>query len=188
MTARLLGDAFSAASGYPDPAPSRPLWLVTLADLALLLVGFFVLLHASEKPHAVTDALRASFGGTAATHGAAHAAATAMPVMAAGMLDFKPGSAALPDSPAGIVAWAREGVRDPRVSLTVTGSTDGSAADVDAATGSAAILAADRARALAATLAPISRRITVTTATRPGRRAAIVSLAFIGDQPTDQQP
>lgn len=183
----MTAGAFADASGYPDPAPSKPLWLVTLADLALLLVGFFVLLQASEKPRAVTDALRASFGGT--TDANAHAPApAAMPVMAAGMLDFAPGSASLPDSPAAIVAWAREGVRDPRVSLTITGQTDGSAADVDPATGSAAILAADRARTLAATLAPVSRRITVTTATRPGRRAAIVTFAFIGDQPTDHQP
>jgi hypothetical protein len=169
---------------YPEPPPSKPLWLVTLADLALLLVGFFVLLQASERPRAVADALRASFGGTVAP------VAAPLPVMAAGLLDFAPGSAALPDSPAAVMAWAREGARDPRVALTVTGSTDGSAADVDPATGSAAILAADRARALAATLAGVSRRITVTTANRPGRRAAIVTLAFVGEQAslTEHQP
>ncbi|MGP7794767.1 hypothetical protein [Sphingomonas sp. CLY1604] len=163
------------AAIWPDPAPSKPLWLMTLADLALLLVGFFVLLQASERPRAVTDALRQSFGGAAAP------APQALPVMAAGLLDFAPGSAVLPDSPAAAIAWAREAVRDPRVALTVTGSTDGSAADVDPATGSAPILAADRARALAAALAPVSRRITVTTATHPGRRAAIVTLAFAGE-------
>jgi hypothetical protein len=171
---------------YPEPPPSKPLWLVTLADLALLLVGFFVLLQASERPRAVADALRASFGGAVATL----PAAAPLPVMAAGLLDFAPGSAVLPDSPAGVMAWAREGARDPRVALTVTGSTDGSAADVDPATGSAAILAADRARALAATLAGVSRRITVTTANRPGRRAAIVTFAFVGEpaSPTEHQP
>lgn len=174
-----------AAPTWPDPAPAKPLWLVTLADLALLLVGFFVLLHASEKPHAVTDALRRSFGGATAP---AATPAPPMPVMAAGLLDFAPGSAALPDSPAAVVAWAREAARDPRVAMTVTGSTDGSAADVDPATGSAAILAADRARALAAVLAPVSRRITLTTATRPGRRAAIVTLAFAGDAPARTEP
>lgn len=160
---------------YPEPAPAKPMWLVTLADLALLLVGFFVLLQASEKPRAVTDALRMTFGGVAAP------APAPLPVLAAGLLDFAPGSAVLPDSPADVIAWAREAAGDPRVSLTVTGSTDGSAADVDPATGSAAILAADRARALAATLAGVSRRITVTTANRPGRRAAIVTLAFVGE-------
>ena len=172
------------AALYPDTPPARPLWLVTLADLALLLVGFFVLLQASERPRAVTDALRASFGGAPA------ATPAPLPVMAAGLLDFAPGSAILPDSPAAVIAWAREGVREPRVALTVTGSTDGSLADVDPATGSAAILAADRARALAAALAPVTRRITVTTATHPGRRAAIVTLAFAGEQAStaDRQP
>ena len=163
------------AALYPETPSARPLWLVTLADLALLLVGFFVLIQASEKPRAVTDALRESFGGAPA------AAPAPLPVMAAGLTGFAPGSASLPDSPAAVIAWARDAVRDPRVALTVTGATDGSAADVDAATGSAAILAADRARALAAALAPVSRRITVTTATRPGRRAATVTLAFAGE-------
>ncbi len=170
------------AALYPDPPPTKPLWLVTLADLALLLVGFFVLLQASERPRAVADALRTSFGGTPA------ATPALVPVMAAGMLDFASGSATLPQSPAAVLAWAQESTRDPRVALTVTGSTDGSAADVDPATGSAAILAADRARALAATLAGVSRRITITTATRPGHRAAVVTLAFVGEQPLDHQP
>lgn len=173
----MTGDAL-----YPPSPPTRPLWLVTLADLALLLVGFFVLIQASEKPRAITDALRESFGGTRA--------AAALPVMAAGLFDFAPGAAALPASPATVIAWAREAVRDPRVALTVTGSTDGSVADVDRATGSAALLAADRARALAAALAPVSDRITVTTNPRPGRRAAIVTLAFVGERsnPMDHQP
>ncbi|MCU6454162.1 hypothetical protein LPN01_08740 [Sphingomonas sp. A2-49] len=175
-------------TGYPDAAPSRPLWLVTLADLALLLVGFFVLLQASAQPAAVTAALRSSFGGTAEAAATQAQAPAPLPMMAAGLFDFAAGSAVLPEAPATTVAWARDAVRDPRVALTVTGSTDGSAADVDPATGSAAILAADRARALAAALAGVSRRITVTTASRPGRRAAIVTLAFVGEQPSDQHP
>ena len=32
-----------------DPPPARPLWLWTLADLALLLVGFFVLVQATDR-------------------------------------------------------------------------------------------------------------------------------------------
>lgn len=170
---------------YPATPPSRPLWLVTLADLALLLIGFFVLIQASEKPRAVTDALRQSFGGAALA-----APAPPLPVMATGLFDFAPGSAALPTSPDQVIAWARAAVRDPRIALTVTGSTDGSAADVDPATGSAAILAADRARTLAVALAPVSRRITVTTAPQRGRRAAIVTLAFAGERAanTDLQP
>nr|WP_276046474.1 MULTISPECIES: flagellar motor protein MotB [unclassified Sphingomonas] len=164
-------------SGYPSPAPGKPLWLITLADLALLLVGFFVLLQAGQHsdPRALAASLRQRFA-TAAE------AAAPIPVMAAGMLDFAPGSAALPEDPAALIAWAREAVRDPRVSLTITGSVDGSAADVDRATASAAILAADRARAVAAVLVAVApRRIVITTATRPGRRAAMVTLAFAGE-------
>lgn len=158
---------------WPEPAPVKPLWLVTLADLALLLVGFFVLIQASERPREVAQALRTSFGGEPAP--------AAVPVMSAGLLDFVPGSAVLPDNPAAVVAWAREAVRDPRIALTVTGSVDGSAGDVDPATGSGAILAADRARTLAAVLAPVSPRISVVTAPRAGRRAAIVTIAFAGE-------
>lgn len=165
-------------SGYPSPTPGKPLWLITLADLALLLVGFFVLLQAGQHsdPRALAASLRQRFAATAAEP------AAPIPVMAAGMLDFAPGSAALPENPAALIAWAREAVRDPRVSLTVTGSVDGSAADVDRPTASAAILAADRARAVAAVLVAVApRRIVITTATRPGRRAAMVTLAFAGE-------
>lgn len=161
-----------AAPTWPEPAPAKPLWLVTLADLALLLVGFFVLLQASDHPRVVAEALRAQFGGERAAPA---------PVMASGMLDFAAGGATLPEDPAALVAWAREATRDPRIALTVTGSVDGSRADVDPSTGSGAILAADRARALAAVLAPVSPRITITTSTTPGRRAAIVTLAFAGE-------
>ncbi len=66
--------------------------------------------------------------------------------------------------------------------LTVTGSTDGTPADIDRVTGSAAILAADRARTVAAALAAVApSRVAIVTATKPGRRAAIVSVAFVGE-------
>jgi hypothetical protein len=98
--------------------------------------------------------------------------------------------AALPRSPAAAIGWARDAARDPRVTLTVTGGADGSDADVDPATGSGAVLAADRARALAAALAPALRaaqvapaRLIIATATTPGRRAATVTVGFAGTQP-----
>lgn len=165
---------------FPISAPSRPLWLMTLADLALLLVGFMVLVQATE--HSNRDALAA---GLRARFGGGHEAQPSMPVAAAGMVNFAPGSAVLPTSPAGLVAWAREAVRDPRVTLTVTGSCDGTAADLDPATGSAALLAADRARMTAAALAVVvpANRLIITTATRPGQRAAFVTLAFAGEKP-----
>ena len=45
-----------------DPPPARPLWLWTLADLALLLVGFFVLVQATDR-QALAKGLREGFGG-----------------------------------------------------------------------------------------------------------------------------
>ena len=47
-----------------DVAPGRPLWLVTLADLALLLVGFFVLLQANQtlSPRELARGIAQGFG------------------------------------------------------------------------------------------------------------------------------
>ncbi|WP_245842151.1 MULTISPECIES: flagellar motor protein MotB [Sphingomonas] len=166
------------ADDLPLPAPARPLWLVTLADLSLLLVGFFVLLQADRDldPKRLAEGLAAGFGVTAA----------AMPVAGNAIDGFAPGSADLPRDPAALAAWAAAELRDPRVRLTVTGVADNAPGhgDVDPASGSAAVLAADRARA---TVAALSRagvpdaRIDITTALRPGRRAVIVTLAFAGD-------
>jgi hypothetical protein len=165
------------AIAYPDPPPGRPLWLVTLADLALLLVGFFVLLQAQGNDRAaLARGLREGFG-------VATPDPVPLPVAADGVFDFAPGSAALPGSTAAIARWASEAARDPRVVLTVTGFVDGSAADVDPATHSAALLAADRARVVAATIAGSTRaRIAITTSQTPGRRAALVTLAFAGER------
>ena len=183
---------------YPEAQPGRPLWLITLADLALLLVGFFVLLQATQQtgaralgPKALAAGMREGFGGATSRTPAPEAPAPspALPVAAAGMLDFAVGSAAMPGSPDALLAWAREAAQDPRVQLTVTCSVDGSAADVDPATGSAAILAYDRARTVAVVLARMApstitrRRITLAAPPRPGRRAAMVTLAFVGEPP-----
>jgi hypothetical protein len=71
--------------------------------------------------------------------------------------------------------------------LKVSGETDGSAGDVDPATGSAAVLAADRARTLAAALAAAHvvqpGRLTIVNApdsAGKGRRAVLVTLGFAG--------
>ena len=162
---------------FPDLVTGRPSWLVTLADLALLLVGFFVLVHATQGMDrgALAKGLRDGFGTTDA--------ASPIPVAAEGMAGFAPGSAALPGSADGLIAWARDAVHDPQVTLTVTGATDGSATDVDPMTGSAAILAADRARGVAALLAHVvpSNRLTIATNPRPARRAVMVTQAFSGE-------
>ena len=170
------------ASDYPDTPTGKPLWLITLADLALLLVGFLVLLQASQHIGGkdLAKGIRQGFGAN-------DAEPAPMPVAAAGILDFAPGSAILPTTPGALVAWAREAARDPRVMLTVTGSTDGTPVDLDRATGSAAILAADRARTVAAALAAVApARVAIVTATKPGRRAAIVSIAFVGEPQSGQ--
>lgn len=162
---------------FPAAPPGRPLWLVTLADLALLLVGFLVLVQATNiDRRALAAGLREGFGVSTA------ADEEAIPVAAAGMMNFAPASAVLPAAPAGLVAWAREALRDPRVSLKVAGSVDGTPGDVDPATRSGAVLAADRARAVAAALAAVAPgRMTVTTA-RPGHRQVVVTLAFSGER------
>jgi flagellar motor protein MotB len=170
---------------FPEDAPGRPAWLMTLADLALLLVGFFVFIQASQHldQKALAKGIREGFGADRVTE-------EPMPVAAAAMLNFAPGSATLPSSPAGLIAWSREATRDPRVTLKISGGSDGSPADVDAATGSAAVLAADRARAVAAELARAHAvpqgRMAIVTATGGKGRSVIVTLGFAGHLPGDR--
>lgn len=168
-----------------DTTPARPLWLVTLADLALLLVGFFVLLQANQtlSPRNLARGIAEGFG--------AEPPPAAMPVAAHGIAGFAPGGAVLPQSPAALVGWARAELRDPRVRLTVTGATDGSAADVDPASRSATVLAADRARAVAAALVAggvPDRRLLLSTTPARGTRAVTVTLAFAGETPSQGTP
>jgi hypothetical protein len=166
---------------FPSSPPARPIWLMTLADLALLLVGFFVLIQATSHGdrEALARGIRERFGGTVTP--------APIPMAAAAMLNFAPASAALPSDSASLAAWARATLSDPRVALTIAGSTDGSPADVDAATGSRTVLAADRARAVAASLAaagvPSDRFLIVNAdaATR-GRRQVVVTMGFAGDR------
>lgn len=161
---------------YPVPAPARPLWLITLADLALLLIGFLVLLQATQQLDrtALARGLRAGFDNDEPL--------APMPVAATGILDFAVGSAVIPGPTDTLVGWASDAARDPRVTLTITGSVDGSAADIDPMTRSSTILAADRARAVAAAIAAVApARIAITTTAKPGRRAAMVTLAFTGE-------
>jgi hypothetical protein len=164
------------AANLLEEEPRRPIWLVTLADLMLLLVGFFVFLQANQTldSRQIANGLRAGFGV---------APEAAMPVAASRLEGFAVGSAALPPADAAI-AWAQDAARDPRVRIEITGGTDGSTADVDAASGSAAILAADRARALAEVLAQTVPPAQLSIATRPGAgRAVQLDLAFVGQQP-----
>ncbi|MBO9713913.1 flagellar motor protein MotB [Sphingomonas sp.] len=163
-----------------EAQPRRP-WLVTLADLSLLLVGFFVLLQSVQRtdPQALAAGIRAGFGVRDAE--SKRPAPAAMPVDLATVSDFAAGSALPPDTSAAI-AWARLAARDPRTRLRITGESDGTPADVDLATGSAAILAADRARTVAALLvragAVPADRIAIATST--GRRRVLLTLGYEG--------
>ncbi|MEO5865756.1 MAG: flagellar motor protein MotB [Sphingomonas sp.] len=171
---------------FPEAAPGRPVWLMTLADLGLLLVGFFVFIQASQHLDGKTLArgIREGFG--AVPSGTTAAAPETMPVAAAAMLGFAPGSAVLPSSPDGLIAWSRAVMSDPRVTLKVSGGVDGTSGDVDRLTGSGALLAADRGRAVAAALASAQAvppgRMTI-TGTTSGRRSVVLTLAFDGAAP-----
>ncbi|MDP5280396.1 flagellar motor protein MotB [Sphingomonas sp. DG1-23] len=157
-----------------DDLPARPIWLTTLADLALLLVGFFVLLQANQvDANTLAAGFRAGFG--------VKENAPAMPVDLATVSGFATGSAQLPDASAAL-GWAHAAAADPRTRLRIIGEVDGSAADVDPLTGSGPILAADRARAVAAMLirsgAVAPERIAIATAR--GHRRAVLSLGYDG--------
>ncbi|MBX3562972.1 MAG: flagellar motor protein MotB [Sphingomonas sp.] len=160
---------------FEDEPPARPVWLMTLADLALLLVGFFVFLQANQMDgKAFAASLRAGFGAAETE--------AAMPVEMALVGGFAPGSAVPGDSTAAR-DWAYAAAGDPRTRLKITGEVDGSSQDVDPATGSGAILAADRARAVATLLVASGvspARIQIATAT--GQRRAVLTLGFEGDR------
>ena len=165
-----------------DPAPARLLWLWTLADLALLLVGFFVLIQATDR-QALAKGLREGFGGVARTQTQAGVAAAADPIpLASAAAGFARGSAAIVSTD-GLLDFAKTSLSDPRVTLRITGGTDGTDADVDPTTGSAQILASDRARATAAWL--IAHRISanrIMIATPgTGRSIALVTMSFTGE-------
>jgi hypothetical protein len=164
---------------FPDARPTKPLWLITLADLALLLVGFLVLVQATSLDKAaLAQGLRSGFG--------VEPQAIAMPVAAAALSGFAPGSATLAQPLNGLADWARDAARDPRVKLNIAGRVDGSPLDTDRATGAGALLAADRARAVAAALVAMRAiapdRINLSTSDRPGQRQVLVTLSFTGDQ------
>ncbi|MES2042226.1 MAG: flagellar motor protein MotB [Pseudomonadota bacterium] len=178
----------TADDAYPEPIANRPIWLMTLADLGLLLVGFFVFIQASQHLDGkqLAQGIRSGFG--APPSAVPVTSSEPMPVAAAAMLDFAPGSATLPSSPAGLIAWAREVTRDPRIVLKVSGGIDGSPSDVDATTGSGAVLAADRARAVAAALAEAHAvppgRLEILGAGKPGHRNVTVTIGFAGNLQT----
>ena len=164
---------------FPEPRATRPLWLMTLADLALLLVGFLVFVQATTlDKHTLAAGLRAGFD--------VERPVSEMPVAAGALGGFASGSAVLAEPIDGLAEWARDAARDPRVRLNIAGAVDGTAADTDPTTRSGALLAADRARAVAAALveagAIAPNRIHLSTTDRPGSRRVLVTLSFTGDK------
>jgi flagellar motor protein MotB len=154
--------------------PAKPLWLITLADLSLLLVGFFVFLQAtSHKPRpereAIQAGIREAFGGM----GEAPLAVEANVVTG-----FASGSAALPRDTAAIAGWARDALADPRTRLIVTGYADGSSAD--RAEDSALTLAGLRAEAVAAAIgsAVTPDRLRLGAAIAPGARRVTLAISY----------
>ncbi len=155
--------------------PRRAIWLITLADVMLLLVGFFVFLQANTTLDAkeIAGAMREGFG---------LAADAPMAVDANAISGFAVGSAELP--PGDVGAWVQTALADPRTIVRVTGGTDGTDADVDAATGSPAILATDRARAVAAMLSRDVAPTRIAIDSRPGAgRTVQLTIAFAGENP-----
>lgn len=146
----------------PFPAASaRPLWLVTLADLALLLLGFVMLVQATANRDALARSLRERFGTAEATVTVAAAAA-----------EFAPGSAMLADARP-LVAWAKDALRDPRVTVTVTGAAEPA---------EGVLLAADRGRTALAALVVAglpADRLQLATTPAPARRVTL-TFAFTG--------
>lgn len=169
----------TGADPFADAAPARSAWMVTLADLALLLAGFLVLVQAVKPDDrvALAKSMRERFGEDMATAPVA--------VQAGALSGFAPGSAAAPAGEAArLAAWARQELRDPRAALSIIGSTDGSPGDRDPATGNAALLAADRARAAAAAIlaeAP-NARLAIAADPRPHGRTVRVTVALIGEE------
>ena len=157
------------------PRPARPLWLITLADLSLLLVGFFVFLQATaHKPKreqaAIQAGIREAFGG--------HRTAPELAVAANSVEGFAAGSGALPAPIGGAAAWAREALADPRTYLIVTGYADGGADDRLA--GSTLALAGLRADAVADALgtAVPRDRLRIGAGVMPGARRVTLIISY----------
>lgn len=162
---------------WDEIAPARSVWLITLADLALLLIGFFVLLQAHREADRAQlfAGLRNGFGVEAPSP------VDPMAVARARVDGYAPGSADADLATA--IAWARDAARDKRTVITITGST-APTGDVESATGSAAILAADRARAVAAALVAqgaVSPDRLILRVTPGTSRSVTLSVGFAGD-------
>ena len=109
-----------------------------------------------------------------------------MAVEMAAVAPFAAGSATPPPaSLASAIAWARGAARDPRTRVELVGATDPHG-DTDVLTGSAPLLATDRARTVAAALVHAGAvrpdQITIAAASTPLGRGVQLRLGFSGSQ------
>lgn len=148
------------------PPRARPLWLVTLADLSLLLLGFFVLIQASARDSAprraaIAAGIRDAFGGSNAPR---------IAVAANRLSGFAPGAAALPPAASAALAdWAKQAAADPRSLILITGH---------ASPDEGLTLAAARAEAVALVV-PVDRtRLRLAAIVEPGARHVALAVSY----------
>lgn len=165
-----------------DPPGGRPVWLTTLADLSLLLLGFFVLLQATDTVgrRQLAAGLRAGFGVDRA-QAAQRQSKAPMPMETARVAGFAANSAEVQGDLVPLIGWAGAATHDPRVRITITGSAM-------AGERGAILLAYDRARAVAGRLvaagAVPAERIEIAAA-QPGsatRAEVTLTLGFAGER------
>lgn len=152
--------------------PRQSPWLMTLADLSLLLVGFFVFMQATAlksqpKQAAISAGIREAFGG---------AADVRLAVEANVISGFAPTSAALPRDADAIVIWARDALADPRTKLIVTGYAD----PAERGGGSTLALAGRRADAVVAAFGDTvpADRILLAAAVMPDARRVTLVISY----------
>ena len=156
--------------------PGRPLWLITLADLSLLLVGFFVFLQATshkskQQQDAIEASIREAFGG------ATDAAAPQLAVAVNTVDGFGLGTATTPIDMDSVAAWARDALADPRTHLIVTGYADGGPSDQ--LSGSGLALAGLRAERVLNAMPGVPRdRVRLGAALMPGARRVSLVISY----------
>lgn len=165
-----------------EPPSARPVWLTTLADLSLLLLGFFVLMQATDSAtrKQLAAGLRAGFGADQA-RAAPRQSKAPMPMETARVGGFALNSAELPSDLVPLIGWAGAATHDPRVRITITGAAM-------AGERGATLLAYDRARAVAGRLVaagavPADRIELAAAQSGPATRAEVtLTLGFAGER------
>lgn len=159
----------------------RARWVMTLADLFMLLVGFFVMLHAAEARHqtsAMTAAVKRALGVKVARGQPERVALDAN-----ALTGFSAGDAALPAAVWPVAQWLRQAAADPRSRVLVTGHSDDR--EADRSTGGLMVAAARAdsvARAIVKTGAVPASRIDLAASAGGADRRVDITISF-GPQP-----